>query len=258
MRYTEKFPTDDKLLGYLTGFIAADGCLVKQKNGIEIGLAIKDKNHLQWISSQLIYENYILKLSKQNMLVRFRVALPRLYQYCLDMGITPAKSLTLDVNLDGKSEEFIWYFLRGVIDGDGCIYYSSILACCSIRICSASLKFVETLQKYFGGTISFKQKSCKILQFKGRQAKQLAQKLPREKFTLQRKTERIEKILLLPGEAFRRSSVLTGKLWNLYKKPLNMYEAWKKSKQIVSYPTVKWRIREKDWNLEKALTTPIR
>lgn len=197
--YTEIFPEDNKVLGYVCGLIASDGCLGTHRN-IRMEIQAEDSEVLSFVANSLVKESITFKgKSRKDKIdckdtVSFNIVLPKLYQYCLDMGITPAKSKTLDVKLDDKSEEFKWYFLRGVIDGDGSIYVGRRKGENSIRISSASPVFVRYLQSMFGGTIC-KSRRIENLQFKGRKAQLLAEKLPKDYWTMKRKTDRIVKIL---------------------------------------------------------------
>lgn len=109
-KYNELEITDQRILGYVCGFIASDGCLVKGVSQIAITLGKTDVDHLKKFALLISDSDKIYPTSVGNFfLVR---TLPKLYQYCLDMGITPHKSLTLDVNLEDKSDEFRLYFLR--------------------------------------------------------------------------------------------------------------------------------------------------
>lgn len=198
--YIEKFPEDDKVLGYICGWIASDGNLNKKYKNIVVQLAIKDKEIIKFLALNLIdgefrFRDVFNGTSHQS---RFQATLPKLYQYCLDMGITPAKSLTLDVKLDDKSEDFKLYFLRGVIDGDGCVIVGKTLGSSIIAICSASEKFAISLQRAYGGTVKFmrnEHSGIYRIYFQGSKAKELAKILPLDDFTLTRKTDKLKAVL---------------------------------------------------------------
>lgn len=257
---SERWPLEIETLAYICGLIAADGNLFK--GAIKIALQEQDKEVLEFVRRATInnFEDFPLVYSSRESRVNCSPTystggkLDQLYSFCQGMGITPAKSLTMDLKLDDKSDEFLWYFLRGMLDGDGCIIMGSSLAESSIRLSSGSPQCIRTLQKIFGGTIA-KSGPIENLQFKGALAKQLAENLPVDDFTMARKTSKIEAIRLQVSQAVRNSSVLVGAIWGISKKPTNMIDAWRQSAKLVSYETVKWRVYQ-GWTLEDAVSTP--
>ena len=262
--YREQFPEDDKKLGYICGLIASDGCLQKGKKILSIELQDLDRKTVEFVASTCVQNPVYLKSHQRQFrptaspTVGFSANLPKLYQYCLDMGITPNKSLTLNVNLDDKSDEFKWYFLRGVIDGDGCVSVGPRLTDSTIRISSASLKFIQYLQTIFGGFIGLyktpKNPSYHLC-FKGIACQQLLTKLPLDEFTMQRKTDRLLIISSKIPCAIRLSSELVGSIWGVKEKKLNMKELWNQPGVSVSYETIKWRIYQ-GWSQEDAVFAP--
>lgn len=171
IKYHEKFPENDTDLGYICGLIATDGCL--EKVGL-ITLYLKSDyiDTVKYVSRLICIEGDLgvrtykstIKEGTKGIIGSIRsksgfgYRLPKLYQYCLDMGITPRKSLTLNVKLDDKSDEFKLAFLRGVIDGDGTVYLNKkgdVAASKSyISVVSASPTFLKTLKMLFNGSIS--------------------------------------------------------------------------------------------------------
>ncbi len=241
--YTTELPTSDAELGYLCGLIATDGNLSSNSKAIGIGLKSNDLDTVQWVASKLnttkqyspAVKSYYNGLTKgYSERASIRLVSPSLYDYLVEMGITPTKTYTLDPKLDDKSDEFLWYFLRGVIDGDGCVYtpYGSggSLKDCEITIASASLSFLETLQNFFGGYISTKpKKTTKLatvdlytLGFTGVRARVLSDYLPTDGFTMQRKTDKLNilksQYSIIPG-----MSCLYGTMWKFGKREQRLY-----------------------------------
>lgn len=256
----ESFDFKEIELGYLCGLIAADGCLSYNSKVISIELQVRDKAVLDWMLTKVSTENFLLPAARQRKIgvptVKLSRTLPKLYDYLMDMGITPRKSLTLDVSLEGKSDEFKWYFLRGLIDGDGCVQVLRTLADCSIRVISGSPLFIRQLQSIFGGTIT-KSGTVEMLQFKGALAKQLAFKLPIDSWTMERKTLKIQELISKPAQALRKTSILVGSIWGVYKPPLCWIEEYKNSGSTVNINTVKYRLRN-GWTNNEAFFTPAR
>jgi len=75
-----------------------------------------------------------------------------LYEFLLSVGLTPCKSLTQDEVI--VMDDFFCDFLRGVIDGDGCIrnwtHPGNKKEQWSLRIYSPSLAFLEWLHREIG------------------------------------------------------------------------------------------------------------
>lgn len=264
-RYREAATYNEKSLAYICGFIAADGCLSRDSTSITIELQESDVHTLEMIRDTCIAKGdvpdfkikYVARREGRptnSPTVRIHLNLPKLYSDCLELGITPAKSLTLNPKLEGKSEDFLWYFLRGMLDGDGCVIVGKTLADCSIRLSSASPACVRTMQAIYGGTIA-KGTTVENLQFKGALAKQLASRLPLDEITMERKTRKLKEILSMPAQAVRNSSVLMGTIWGVLEKPINMIDAWRQSDKLVTYETVKWRVY-RGWTLEDAASLP--
>lgn len=122
----ENVNTEEK--AYWLGFIMADGCIVKEGKGLEIGLKASDKEHLikfiKFINgdeNMLSYKkNSAVKNGKLFDIVRVSIGCKKMCQDLAKYGVYPRKSLIttfpnyLDVHL-------IRHFIRGYFDGDGCI-----------------------------------------------------------------------------------------------------------------------------------------
>jgi hypothetical protein len=265
-------------LAYLLGLIATDGCLASDKTQrVQIGLVEEDRDTVYWVASKLSTN----KLPSYRPLpptdtfgvqgsYTFGAKCPRFYQQCKDFGLTPKKTHTLDVNLEGKSDEFLWYFLRGVIDGDGCVYTPTrekerrSNAC--VQIASASKVFLKKIQLYFGGTISLTTKESENksnlwgLYFKGNLAKTLIKHLPQEDYMMSRKTNKMNILTDIPISHITSRSTLKGIIWdNLekYPQPKNWKMRYREIENpVVSFNQVKHRIFDYGWSEDDALFTP--
>jgi len=146
---------------YLLGLIATDGNLHKAKGyGIEINIHTKDKNLLKKI--QKMYGGS-LKDKKDNTTVWY-ISYKPFYDYLCSIGITPAKSLTLDVvnffnNLTSVQKNA---FIRGVVDGDGGVriynqtnpkYPTKTRQYLVFDIVSGSKVFLDMLAKYINAEL---------------------------------------------------------------------------------------------------------
>lgn len=114
-----------KRLAYVIGIIATDGTLRKNRNSFKIGM--KDKSVIEFIrhvikeevtgrENAIITETKVIS-EKKYVLYSYSFTSPLFFQFCLDVGLMPNKSLCLgELNIP---KEFFPYFLLAVIDGDG-------------------------------------------------------------------------------------------------------------------------------------------
>lgn len=143
-------------LWYLVGLITSDGCL--SKDGRHITLISKDPLFLEQLRQAF---RLTCRIGRHNgatgsLCFHLPVSSKNLYGFLLDVGLTPAKSLTLSA-LDVPTQQFP-DFLRGMIDGDGCIrtwiHPSNGLRQWALEISSASPVFSlwlkESVEGFFG------------------------------------------------------------------------------------------------------------
>ena len=134
-------------LWYLVGLITSDGCL--SSDGRHIDITAKDYEFLEGIKKATEISNKIG--SKYGMKGRrafhIQIGNKNFYNLLLMIGLTPKKSLTLG-SLNISHKHFV-DFLRGVIDGDGCIrkwiHPSNKKEQWSLKICSGSGVFIKWL-----------------------------------------------------------------------------------------------------------------
>lgn len=111
---------------YLAGFIAADGCVYK--NRLDLFLSQKDINFLEKISHffgkniKILQYNRNIKSSCVNGVYKvcgIQVTNNKIISDLKQFNITPKKSLTYEFPQNIKSHPYINHFIRGYIDGDG-------------------------------------------------------------------------------------------------------------------------------------------
>jgi len=162
-------------LWYLVGLITSDGCLCK--DGRHIDVTSKDQGFLQAIKKQLGLTSRVC-IKNKNMpkqAYRIQIANKGFYEFLLSIGLMQNKSLTLGaLNIQNR---FFADFLRGLIDGDGCIrswiHPTNKREQWSLRIYSGSIKFlgwlepmIEMIFKARGKLYRYnKQGSCYVLKF---------------------------------------------------------------------------------------------
>lgn len=127
--YFEIINTPSK--AYWLGFLYADGCiLVRERNNkksyvLEVSLCEDDISHLEKLKMSLKsnapIKHKIIK-NKYNA-CRINICNKKICEDLINLGCTPKKSLTLTFpNEDKVPKELIPHFIRGYLDGDGCIY----------------------------------------------------------------------------------------------------------------------------------------
>ena len=136
-------------LWYLVGLITTDGCLLS--DGRHIDITAKEYKFLDKLNSRLGIRNKICVKNKGKINEAYAINFSNrnLYEFLLSIGLTPCKSLTQDEVI--VPDEFFCDFLRGIIDGDGCIrnwiHPTNKGEQWSLRIYSSSLAFVEWLRR---------------------------------------------------------------------------------------------------------------
>lgn len=112
---------------WLLGMLATDGTLVKEGNGVSLGLQLGDKEVLEKIKRELRVSNKITETSsnlngKEYYSAKLYFASPQIRKDLELWGLTPNKSLTLQMpKIKDMSKDTFFHFLRGLIDGDGSI-----------------------------------------------------------------------------------------------------------------------------------------
>jgi hypothetical protein len=123
---TMYFSTPTIQNSYWAGFIAADGCTIKNKQKLEILIKSTDKNILENFKKDIKFSGPIRDRTINNsklcrIIIKSKQIIDDLYN---NFNITPKKSLTL---LPPSSLNLIQSlaFIRGFIDGDGSIIYTT-------------------------------------------------------------------------------------------------------------------------------------
>ncbi|MBU1091000.1 MAG: hypothetical protein KKC42_04065, partial [Candidatus Omnitrophica bacterium] len=106
-------------LWYLVGLITSDGCLCN--DGRHVDITSKNHDFLMTLKEQLGLINKVCLKNKyeQHKAYHIQIGNKNFYDFLLSIGLTQHKSLTLGA-LEIPNQYFV-DFLRGVIDGDGCI-----------------------------------------------------------------------------------------------------------------------------------------
>lgn len=137
-------------LWYLVGLITSDGCL--SSDGRHIDITAKEKSFLQLIKDSLGFESQVCIRNKNisnKQAYRIQIANKGFYDFLLSIGLMQNKSLILK-QVKVPNQYFV-DFLRGLIDGDGCIrkwtHPSNKREQWSLRVYSGSGDFMKWLKE---------------------------------------------------------------------------------------------------------------
>ena len=145
---------------YGVGLLATDGCLSPDRRHIEF--SSKDFQSVVNFKKAFKLTNKITNKSRgrnpKKQCYRVQFGDIKLYNFLIKIGLSPRKSHSLGALKVPK--RFFVNFLRGVIDGDGCIDYfmhpESKKKQFRIRVVSASKKFLYWLNSSIGRTLNIK------------------------------------------------------------------------------------------------------
>lgn len=125
----DSIDTEEK--AYWLGFLMADGYISKNSNTIELSLKGSDSNHLQKYNNfirntQPIKISKVINNGKEYSRCRCAVTDSHFHNRLIELGCIPQKSLTLKFPNKNifANKNLIRHFIRGYIDGDGCLTYT--------------------------------------------------------------------------------------------------------------------------------------
>lgn len=111
---------DNEEKAYWLGFIAADGNIRKDFLKLRIELNIKDKEHLEKFRSSIKGDMPIREwIREKNRSCYIEINSKKICQDLFKYGITPNKSLTLEILFEKIPFELQHHLIRGYFDGDG-------------------------------------------------------------------------------------------------------------------------------------------
>lgn len=130
-------------LAYLVGLIASDGTLSSDRTH-RISVSNTDMEIIEFVTSNVpmprVYAHGKKVGEKTYAISSVSTTWENLYQFLIDIGLTPNKSLTIPAL--AVPDTFFFDFLRGVIDGDGTVGYTRERYL-FIRIFSGSRTFLQ-------------------------------------------------------------------------------------------------------------------
>lgn len=112
---------EDYIKKYVLGLIITDGCLSKNGERIFICISLKDFEMIEQIRD-LVCPNKKVYKDGDNYQVKWRNEND--VQYLNSIGIHERKTFDITLPMFNCS---MWHLIRGIFDGDGCVYYSTTL-----------------------------------------------------------------------------------------------------------------------------------
>lgn len=106
---------------YILGMIMADGNV--WGNQIRLTLHENDSDTLYNIAKCLYKSDFRLYSRKDNKCKLIKITSSKLARSLINLGVTPNKSLTANLTIN-LHDALMPHFIRGVFDGDGCIYHA--------------------------------------------------------------------------------------------------------------------------------------
>jgi hypothetical protein len=145
-------------MAYVLGYFAADGSIYKNKNGsCYLSFTSIDKDLLLMVRKILNVRNKIETKKIRNINWKqsyvIQIGSKKMFNSLLDLGFTPNKSLTL--KFPDIPNNMLPHFVRGYVDGDGCVSYRifkrkdrgyRLYHSLSVRITSGSQFFLQHLR----------------------------------------------------------------------------------------------------------------
>lgn len=229
---------DKTFLAYFAGLIATDGHLNPKNKRICLYLQMKDKDFILNLAKILVDTTNCVITNKTETQIGFSLTLPNLYKYLTETINIKEGSKTYDLNpnLATFSEIEKLYFLRGALDGDGCVkiykHKNKTTNKLKIEIVTASKFFAEQLSTTFNGKLLKRYNgNYWDIYWQSSEAKTLFEQLPNEPYFLQRKTDLLEQLKTVSLPLLERKKF--GAIKNR-----NRYYAMYKQKYIGFYGTM--------------------
>lgn len=144
---------DSEEKAYWLGMLYSDGSINKINGQVELGLQAKDIKHLEKFKKFLKCNNKI-SYNKNSNSYRLSFCCSQITEDLIKLGCTPQKSLVIKFPTDEQvPRKFKKDFMRGFIDGDGCLCYTDKTYYLGF---TSTEDFINEAIKYFNW------KSCKL------------------------------------------------------------------------------------------------
>lgn len=141
---------NNKIVSYILGIILTDGCITRRGNRDTIVIGLNDKYMVEMIRDYVCPQKKIYKCGNGWQVIWRN---EKDVEILRSMSITNRKTFTTKFIM---LEYDIWHFIRGIFDGDGCVYYSRMhdkkynrdYTYTCVTISTASITFAEGINKF--------------------------------------------------------------------------------------------------------------
>lgn len=131
----------DDIAYYILGAVLTDGCIKTGTSCGQVSISSSDEDWLQDIKNFVCPDKPIY-FSKKDKCYTLTLSHPKIKSFFIDNGIGPRKSLS--IKMPQIPIKYLPDFLRGCIDGDGCITIDNSIHC---ELSTGSKNFAQSLFK---------------------------------------------------------------------------------------------------------------
>ena len=149
--YFENIDNRDK--AYWLGVMFSDGCVCQRSNGsYSVSLEMVDREHIEKFILAINAVNHkiieVRHKNFQNAKLSYSVHIydKKMATDLIKLGCVPRKSLNLS-SIPNIPHEFIYDFIRGFVDGDGCICYDKHRDIYVFKLIGSSPLFLQNIMK---------------------------------------------------------------------------------------------------------------
>jgi|GEM_PF-5190986 len=181
--YFQKIDSPNK--AYLLGLLITDGSVREVKNVYKISLALKDKEALDFFSKEIAYTGKIYGKD----FYRLEFTSKKMFGDLGKYGIVPRK--TFNARIKKIPKKFLYDYLRGVLDGDGCYHKGGIIISSASRYFLTDIEDILRKDSIIGGIYKVKNTKAFVLSLRKKASEMLIKKIfSSNKFAIARKKER--------------------------------------------------------------------
>lgn len=149
--YFENIDSRDK--AYWLGVMYSDGCVCERKNGqYSISLEMTDKEHVEKFRDALDATGHKISTMHHKNFANAKLSYAihiwdqKLAKDLINLGCIPRKSFNLS-SIPNIPQEFIYDFIRGFVDVDGCLCYNKSNDTYAFKLTGASQLFLKDIMR---------------------------------------------------------------------------------------------------------------
>lgn len=141
---------------YWLGIMYSDGCVCKRKNGkYSVSLEMVDREHVEKFRDALDAIDHKISIMNHKNFTNAKLSYSihiydkKMAKDLIDLGCVPRKSLNLS-SIPNIPQEFIYDFIRGFVDGDGCLCHNKSNDSYAFKLTGASPLFLKDIMRLLG------------------------------------------------------------------------------------------------------------